>query len=59
MAEVFVYLAVKPRSIISYDQLRYSESTDNILPYKLGDVLVFDEGEGFSLYPFATLVDGN
>ena len=43
MAEVSIYFAIKLWSIISYDRLRYSESTDNILPHKLGDVFVFDE----------------
>ena len=59
MAEVFVYFAVKLWAIISYDRLRYSELTNNILPHKLGDVLVFDGGEGFSFYPFAKVVGGN
>ena len=52
MAEVSVYFAIKLRSIISYDRLRYSESVDDILPHKLGDVLVFDGGKGFSFYTF-------
>ena len=59
MVEVSVYFAVKLRSIISYDRLRYFESTNNILLHKLGDVLVFDGGEGFSFYPFAKVVGGN
>ena len=59
MAEVSVYFAVKLKSIISYDLLRYFEPTDNILPHKLGDVLVFDGGEGFGFYPFAKVIGGN
>ena len=59
MAEVSVYFAVKLWSIISYDQLRYSEPAKNIIPHKLGDVLVFDGSEGFSLYPFSKVVCGN
>ena len=59
MAEVSVYLAVKLWTIISYDRLRYSKPSDNIHPHKLGDVLVFDRGEGFNFYPFAKVVDGN
>ena len=59
MVEVFVYFAVKLWSIISYDQLRYSESIDDILPHKLGDVLVFDGDEGLSFYLFAKVVGGN
>ena len=59
MVEVSVYFAIKLWSIISYDRLRYSEPSSNILPHKLGDVLVFDGGEGFSFYPFAKVVDGN
>ena len=31
----------------------------NNLPHKLGDVLVFDGGEGFSFYPFSKVVGGN
>ena len=31
----------------------------NNLPHKLGDVLVFDGGEGFSFYPFAEVVVSN
>ena len=59
MAKVSIYFSIKLRSIISYDRLRYSESADNILPHKLGDVLVFDGGEGFRFYPFAKVVSGN
>ena len=59
MPEVFVYFAVQLRSIINYDRLRYFESTDDILPHNLGDVLVFDGGEGFSFYPFSKVVGGN
>ena len=59
MAEIFAYFAVKLQSIISDDQLGYSEPTYNILPHKLVDVLVFDGGEGFNFYPFAKVVGGN
>ena len=59
MAEVSAYFAVKLQSIISDDRLGYFEPADNILPHKLGDVLVFDGGEGFSFYPFAKVVGGN
>ena len=59
MVEVFVYFAVKLRSIISYDRLRYTEPTHDILPHKSGDILIFDGGEGFSFYPFAKVVSGN
>ena len=59
MAEVSIYFVVKLWSIISYYQLRYSESVDDIFPHKLGDVLVFDGGEGFSFYPFSKVVSGN
>ena len=59
MVEVSVYFSIKLQSIIGYDRLRYSESSSNILPHKLGDVLVFDGGIGFSLYPFAKVVGGN
>ena len=59
MAKVSVYFAIKLRSIISYDRLRYSEPTYNILPHKLGDILVFDGGEGFTFYPFAKVFGGN
>ena len=59
MAEVSIYFAVKLRSIISYDRLRFFEPTDNILPHKLGDILVFDGGEGFSFYPFSKVISGN
>ena len=55
----FVYFVVKLQSIISYDQLRYSEPADDILPHKLGDVLIFDGGEGFSFYPFVKVVGDN
>ena len=59
MAEVSVYFSVELWSIISYDRLRYSELANNILPHKLGDVPVFDGGEGFNFYPFAKVVSGN
>ena len=59
MVEVSIYFSVKLWPIISYDQLKYSEPADNILPHKLGDVLVFDGSEGFSYYPFAKVVGGN
>ena len=59
MVEVSVYFVVKLWSIISYDRLRYSELEYNILPHKLGDVLVFDGSEDFNFYPFAKVVGGN
>ena len=59
MAEVSVYFAVELWAIISYDRLRYSGPAYNILPHKLGDVLVFDGGEGFSFYLFAKVLGGN
>ena len=59
MAEVSVYFAIKLWAIISYDRLRYFELANNILQHKLGDVLVFDGGEGFSLYRFVKVVGGN
>ena len=59
MAEVYVYFVVKLRSIINHDRLRHFKPTDDILPYKLGDVLVFDGGKGFNVYPFAKVVGGN
>ena len=59
MTEISVYFAIKLWSIVSYNRLRYSEPVDNILPYKLDDILVFDGNEGFSFYPFAKIVGGN
>ena len=59
MAEVSVYFAIKLWAIIIYDRLRYFELANNILQYKLGDVLVFDGSEGFSFYPFVKVVGGN
>ena len=59
MAKKFVYFVIKLWPIVSYNQLRYSELTDNILPHELDDVLVFDGGEGLILYPFANVVNGN
>ena len=59
MVEIFVYFAIKLWPIVSYNQLRYSKPIDNILPHELDDVLVFDGGEGLSLYPFSKVVSGN
>ena len=59
MVEISVYSALKLWPIISYNRLRYSEPTNNILPQKLEDILVFDGGEGFNFYPFAKIVDDN
>ena len=59
MAEVFVYFSMKMRSIISYVRLRYFEPINDILPQKLGYVLIFDGGEGFNFYPFTKVVGGN
>ena len=59
MVEIFVYPAIKLWPIVSYDRLMYSEPTDNILPHKLDDILVFDRGEGFNFYPLAKIVGGD
>ena len=59
MAEVSVYFTVILLSIIIHDRLRYFEPTDDILPHKLGNVLVFDGGKGFRFYPFAKVESGN
>ena len=58
MEEISVYFAIKMWPIVSYNRLRYSEPVDNILPYKLDDVLVFYGGEGLNLYPFSKVVGG-
>ena len=58
MVEISIYFAIKLWPIVSYNQLRYSEPIDNILPHKLDDVLVFDGGEGLNLYPFTKVVSG-
>ena len=54
-------LSTGPRDLgcYSYNPMRYSEPTDNILPHELDDVLAFDGGEGLSLYPFSKIVGGN
>ena len=57
--EVSVYFTVKLWSIINYDRLRYSEPSDNILPHKMGEVLVFDGSKGFDFYPFSKVDGGN
>ena len=59
MEEIFVHSAIKLRLIVNYDQLRYSEPTDNILPRKLDDIFIFDGGEGFNFNPFAKVVGDN
>ena len=59
MAEISIYFAIKLWPIVSYDQRRYFEPTNNILPHKLDNILVFDGGEGFSFYPFSKIVGGN
>ena len=56
MVEISVYFSIKLWPIVSYNSLRYSELANNILPQELDDVLVFDGGEGLSLYPFAKVV---
>ena len=59
MTEIFVYLAIKLRPIVSYDRLRYFKLADNTPPHKLDDILVFDGGEGFNFYPFTKIVGSN
>ena len=59
MVEISVCFAIKLWPIVIYNRLRYSEPTDNILPDELDNVLVFDGGEGLSLYPFCKVVSGN
>ena len=59
MAEISVCFAIKLWPIVSYNRIRYSEPADNILTDELDNVLVFDGGEGLSLYPFAKVVSGN
>ena len=59
MAKISIYSVIKMWPIVSYNWLRYSESTDYILPHKLDNIFIFDGGEGFSFYPFAKIVGGN
>ena len=59
MAEIPVYPAIKPWTIVNLDRLRYSKLADNIFPYKLDDVFILDRGKGFSFYPFAKIVGGD
>ena len=42
--------------IVSYNQLGYFESIDDILPHKSDEILILDGGEGFSFYPFTKIV---
>ena len=59
MAEISVYPAIKFWPIVSYDQLRYSESIDDTSPYEPDEILVFDGEVGFSFYPLTKIVGGN
>ena len=59
MEKISIYFAIKLLPIVSYNRLRYSEPANNILPYKLDDVPVFDGGEGLRLYSFHKVVGGN
>ena len=51
-----VYPTIKPWPIVSHYRLWYSKSADDVIPYKLDDIFVFDGGEGLSFYPFAEIV---
>ena len=51
--------AVKLWPIISYNCLRNFEPIDDVFTKKLRDVLIFDAGVGFYLYPFGEVVGGH
>ena len=59
MEKISVYSAIKLWSIVNYNLLRYSESTNYILPHNLDIVFIFDGDEGFSFYPFTEIVGDN
>ena len=59
MAKVPVYFAIKLRPVVNYNLLWYFESENYILPHKLDNIFIFDEGEGFNFYQFAKIVGGN
>ena len=59
MAKISVYPAIKLRSIVGYDRLRYSKLENDGSPHELDDILVFDGEEGFSFYPLTKIDGGN
>ncbi|RVW56790.1 hypothetical protein CK203_082750 [Vitis vinifera] len=44
--------AVKLRTIVSYDGLWNSKTADDVFPYELGDIFVFDASICFNFHPF-------
>ena len=51
--KILVYPAIELWPLVGYNRLGYSESTHNVLPYKLNNLFIFDGCEGFGFYPFA------
>ncbi|RVW41938.1 hypothetical protein CK203_081586 [Vitis vinifera] len=51
--------AIKLWTIVGYNGLGDSEATDDVFPYELGDILVFDASICFSFHPFTEVIRGD
>ena len=50
---------VKLRTVVSYDCLRDSKPTNDVLPNEFGDIFVLDASICFYFYPFTEVIRGN
>ena len=50
---------VKLRTVVSYDCLRDSKPTNDVLPNEFGDIFVLDASICFYFYPFTEVISGN
>ena len=58
-SKILICPTVELWPIVGYDQLRYSESAHNVIPYELNNFFIFDGCEGFGFYQFTEIVGGN
>ena len=51
--------AIKLWTVVSYNGLGDSKAADDVLPYELGDIFVFDASVCFSFHPFTEIIRGD
>ena len=56
--KILMYPAIKLWPFVGYNQLGYSKPIQNVLPYKLNNLFIFDGCESFGFYPYTEIVGG-
>ena len=57
--ELSEFIVIKLIGVVQDDNLRNSESADDVFPYKTSSISLCDFGERFRFYPFGKVINGD